>query len=188
MIARHQQCFFLFLLLAFAVEAQAVEPPPEIGVPLIFQDVDGNRLSTGDGHITIITVVTRSNEKEAKTVAAQVPDRYLGDTKYRYVTLVNFQRKLAGPFRALTRSIIRRRLDAEASELKPKYAAKQITRDPRLDLFVIADFDGGAVSQLGLSPDSKEVVVFVLNGEGKLVERWTGVPPENALSKAIDRA
>lgn len=189
MIARPLQLLFAALLLVVLMShAAAAEVSPGKVASLVFRDVDGNELSTSAGHVTIITVVTRQNENEAHAVAEQVPDRCIGDPKYRYVTLVNFQRKLAGPLQGLTRGIIRRRLDAEAKELKPKYVAKKLTRDPRKDVFVVADFDGAAVSKLGLAVKANEVAVFVFNGEGKLIERWNGVPPENALAKAITAA
>jgi hypothetical protein len=53
---------------------------------------------------------------------------------------------------------------------------------------VVADFDGAAVSRLGMAPESNDVEVFVFSGAGKLVQRWTGVPPEDALAKAVATA
>lgn len=181
----------LILLIALGFTAPTANAAPlQIGsvARLTFRDVDGNTLSTADGHVTILTVVTRQNEEQAHAVADQVPDRYVGNAKYRYVTLVNFQRKLAGPIQGLTRVVIRQRLDAEANRLRPEYQAKKIVHDPRKDMFVVADFDGSAVSQLGLLPDSNEVAVFVFNGRGKLIQRWTGVPPNEALPKTIAAA
>lgn len=151
---------------------------------LSFQDVDGNDISTADGHVTIITVVTRAQEDNARAVADLVPDRFVGDEKYRYVTLVNFQGGLAGPFQGLTRAVIRNRLAAEAEELKPQYRAKKIEHDPRSDLHVIADFDGSASKRLGLS-ESAGTAVFVFDGAGKLIGRWDGVPPDDSLSNAL---
>lgn len=151
---------------------------------LSFQDVDGNEISTAAGRVTIITVATRAQEENARAVADLVPDRYVGDPKYRYVTLVNFQNKLAGPLQGLTRAVIRNRLKAEAEELKPQYRAKKIERDPRSDLHVIADFDGSASQRLGLS-ESAETAVFVFNGAGKLLGRWDGVPPGDALPQVL---
>ena len=185
MIARSLQFFSILLLLASPVDGAASELAPGSTHRLVFHDVDGNDLSTTDGHVTIITVVTRQNEEKARAVADLVPDKYLGDAKYRYITLVNFQRKLFGPLQGLTRTIIRNRLDAEAKELKPKYEAKQLTRDPRHDVYVVADFKGDAVAQLGLEVELEEVAVFVFNGEGKLMARWSDVPPDDELPKAI---
>ncbi len=188
MIARSVQLFFIPLLLVIAPLPTSAELPARGNHRLTFHDVDGNELSTADGHVTVITVVTRQNEEQARAVADQVPERYLGDPKYRYVTLVNFQRKLARPFQGLTQGIIRRRLDAEAKELKPQYDAKHLTRDPRKDVYVVADFSGAAVTQLGLAPESNEVAVFVFNPHGKLVGHWIGVPPGDAVSNAISQA
>lgn len=187
MIARSLQ--FIFLLIVGLTSATAAQSQPAAAAPhLNFRDVDGNTISTGDGHITIVTVLTRQNEQQAHAVADQVPDYCLGNQKYRYVTLVNFQRKLAAPLHPITRVVIRQRLDSEAAKLRAEYQKKGIGHDPRKDMFVIADFDGAAVSQLGLSPDSDEVSVFVFNGRGKLVQRWTGVPPNNSLGNAIAAA
>jgi hypothetical protein len=102
--------------------------------------------------------------------------------------MVNFQGKLPGPMRGLTRGIIRNRLNAEAEALKPQYKAKNSTRDPRRDVHVVADFEGNAVTRLGLSSDSSTLAVFVFGGKGKLVARWNEVPSEEAMVNAIAAA
>src|SRR4051812_39486705 len=187
MSTRGLQMFSLTLLVFIARVCAA---PLEQGHTYDFSlhDVDGQDLATADGHVTVITVVTRENEDEAHAVADLVPDRCLGDPKYRYITLVNFQRKLVGPLQGLTRTVIRNRLDAEAKQLKPQYEAKKLTRDPRRDIFVVADFDGTAVEHLGLTPESGRIAVFVFDGHGKLINRWEGVPPAHALPDAIAAA
>ena len=155
---------------------------------LSFRDVDGEEHSTASGHVTIITVITRENEANANAVADLMPDYYFGDPKYRYITLVNFQRRLFGPVQGLTRAIIRQRLDAEAHKLKPKYEAKKINRDPREDTLVVADFNGEAVARLGLEPENARLAVFVFSGSGKLIACWNEVPPGDSLAKAIAEA
>lgn len=188
MIARSLQLFSVFLLLGSEASAQNSSLEPGGIHNFSLRDVDGHDLATADGHVTVIAVVTRQNEDQARAVADRVPDRCLGNPKYRYITLVNFQRKLARPLQGLTRTIIRNRLDAEAEQLKPEYEAKNLTRDPRRDVFVVADFDGSAVAKLGLSPDSDAVAVFVFDGRGKLINRWDGVPPGDSLAQAIAAA
>lgn len=188
MTARPLQIFSVMLLILAARDANGDALKPGETYSFSLRDVDGNELETADGHVTIITVVTRENEDEAHAVANLVPDRYLGDPNYRYVTLVNFQGKLAGPLQGLTRTIIRNRLDAEARQLKPQYEAKKLSRDPRRDVYVVADFDGTAVAHLGRTPDSNDVAVFVFNGGGKLIKSWKGVPPGNSLAAAIASA
>lgn len=154
---------------------------------LSFSDVDGQEISTADGRVTIITVVTRAHEEDARTVADLVPDRYIGDQKYRYVTMVNFQDKLAGPFQGLTRAVIRNRLNAEAEKLKPQYRERKIGHDPRGDLYVIADFDGSASKRLGLT-SAVEPAVFVFDGAGRLLARWEGIPPGDALPNILAKS
>ena len=187
MIASTVQRFsFAFLLLIFVAATNPLQPGST--AHLSFRDVDGNEHSTANGHVTIITVVTRQNEAKAQAVADHVPDRCIGDRKFTYITMVNFQKKLFPAFQGLTRTIIRNRLDAEANRLRPEYNAKHIAHDPRQDIFVVADFDGKAVTQLGLAPESESVVVFVFNGNGKVIARWNDVPSEEALAKAISAA
>lgn len=188
MIARALQLFSVVLLLALTAGAQPSRLEPGRTYSFSLRDVDGNDLATADGHVTVITVATRENEEQAQAAADRVPDRCLGNPKYRYITVVNFQRKLAGPFQGLTRAIIRNRLDAEAKKLKPEYDAKKLTRDPRRDIFVVADFDGSAVAHLGLAPEANGVAVFVFDGRGKLVSSWNSVPPGNSLADAIATA
>ena len=187
-MVRCLQCFFAVLLLVAAAPVQGAALQPGDTYRLTFRDVDGNDLSTADGHVTIIAVVTRRSEEKARTISQRVPDHCIGDPRYRYVTLVNFQRSIVGPLQGITRAVIRGRLDNEANSLQAKYAAKKITRDPRRDLYVVADFDGSAVTRLGMAPDSNDVAVFVFNGAGKLVQRWIDVPPEDALPKAVAAA
>ncbi|HEX8679526.1 MAG TPA: hypothetical protein VF683_06190 [Chthoniobacterales bacterium] len=189
MIARSLQFISVgaFLAIGTAIPAAADLQPGSVA-RVTFRDVDGNDLSTAAGYVTIIAVASRENADKAKAVADRVPDRYIGDQRYRYVTVVNFQGKVPRPLYGLTRSIIRQRLEAEAKRFRASYQAKKIGRDPRRDLFVVADFDGTAVRQLGLTPESTDVKVFVFNREGKLVERWANVPPGDSLAKAIDAA
>lgn len=180
--------FSILFLGAWTVRAAPDQFTPGSSHRLTFHDVDGRTLSTSDGHVTILTVVTRADEDKARTVADLVPDRYIGDQKYRYITLVNFERKLLSPVHGLTRAIIRNRLTAEAKELQPQYLAKKITHDPRRDLYVIADFDGSATEQLGLSAEATALAVFVFNGKGELLAHWSEVPPGDALPKILAAA
>jgi hypothetical protein len=188
MFARRLQILSLALLCACAMAAAAAPLQPGSVYDFSFRDVDGQDLATAQGRITILTVTTRAGEANARTVAQLVPERYIGDQKYRYITLVDFEGKLPRAVRGLTRAIIRGRLDAEAKLLKPRYDAKKLTRDPRKDVYVVADFDGGAVARLGLTPGTQEVKVFIFDSRGRLVARWDGMPPEGAFVQALNSA
>ena len=89
-IFRLRQCFFLVLLLA-ATTLQAAELRVGNNYQLMFTDVDKRQLSTSDGHVIIISVVTRENEAKAQALGDRVPHQYYGDPKFRLITLVNFQ-------------------------------------------------------------------------------------------------
>jgi hypothetical protein len=155
---------------------------------LTLTDIDQHQLSTSDGHITIITVVTRKDEQKAQAVGDRFSSAYLGDPHYRLITVVNFQQRLFSLFRRIALNIIRHRLDLEAKELQKIYSARQLNRNPRADLFVVADFDGSTVSQLGIAPTSSEFVVFAFAGNGRLVRRWNDAPSADALLSAMKEA
>lgn len=186
--ARALQYFSIALLAAVSLPAAAGEMRPGNIYQLTFTDVDKQQLSTADGHVSVITVVTRKDEPKAEAVGDNFPRAYLGDPKYRLIQLVNFQQNIFPPFRGMVGALIRNRLNTEAKELQKTYAARHINRDARRDIFVIADFDGKAVSQLGIAPTSSEFAVFVFDGHGRLIRRWNDVPPADALAAAINEA
>lgn len=155
---------------------------------LTFTDVDQEQLSTSDGHVTIFSVVTRENEPKAQALGDRVPKQFYGDPNYRLVSIVNFQQGIFAPFRGVLMAIIRHRLDAEAKNLQKVYSERKLKRNPRDDIYVVADFDGKAVSQLGMAPKSPEFAVFVFDGNGRLVRRWNDVPSAEAITAALQEA
>jgi hypothetical protein len=171
-----------------ATTALATELHPGNTYSLTFTDVDRHQLSTSDGHVTIITVLTRKDEQKAEQVGERVPRVYLGDPKYRLITLVNFQRSVFPLLQGMINAIIRNRMDAEAKELQSVYTGKHLTRNPRSDIFVVADFDGKSASKLGISPSSSEFAVFVFDGRGRLLRRWNEVPSSEVLAQALIEA
>lgn len=181
------QCFFVMLCLA-AAQAQATQLRPGNTYPLTFTDVDRRQLSTADGHVTVISVVTRRDEAKAQTVGDRVSQITFGDPKVRMITLVNFQQSILLPLRGMVSAVIRSRLDTEAKDIQKSYAARHINRNAREDVFVIADFDGKAVSQLGIGPTSSDFGLFVFDGKGRLVRRWSDVPSPEMLAQAIKDA
>jgi hypothetical protein len=183
------RCQYLFLaLVLIVIPAQAAELRVGNNYPLTFNDVDRHQFSTAEGRVTIITVVNRRDEAKAQSVGDRVSQISFGDPKVRLITLVNFQQNILLPLRGMVSGIIRHRLDQEAKEVQKSYAQRHINRDARNDIFVVADFDGKAVSQLGINPTSSEFAVFVFDGRGRLVRRWNDVPSQEALAQAIKEA
>ena len=186
-ILRGSQYFFLFAIFAVTT-TQAVELRVGNNYPLTFNDVDRHQFSTADGHVTIISVVNRRDEAKAESVGDRVSQISFGDPKVRLITLVNFQQNILPPLRGMVSAVIRHRLDVEAKEVQKSYDERHISRNARGDIFVVADFDGKAVSQLGINPISPEFAVFVFDGRGRLVRRWSDVPSQEALAQAIKEA
>jgi hypothetical protein len=112
----------------------------------------------------------------------------MGDPKFRLITIVNFQQSIFVPFRGMIMAIIRSRLDSEGKDLQKIYNEKHLTRNARSDILVVADFDGKAVSLLGIAPTSPEFAVFVFDGRGKLIRRWNEVPSAEAIAAALGEA
>lgn len=187
MIARLVQIFFVATLVTSAQAQTEVLKTGET-YHLVFSDVDRNQLSTSDGHITIIALTTREEQEKARTTADRVPDQYIGDARYRFVTVLNFQGNIHSPFQGITTAVVRHRLDEEAKRIQPKYSAAHLTRDPRRDMFAVADFDGTAGRQLGIAPSSAEFAVFLFDGEGRLLRRWSNVPTQTELAEALAAA
>lgn len=186
-IFRLRQYFFLIVFLP-ATTLPAAEFRVGNNYQLTFADVDQEQLSTSDGHVSVISVVTRENEAKAQALGDRVPKQYYGDPKFRLITIVNFQQGIFSPFRGVIMAIIRHRLDAEAKDLQKVYSERKLSRNARDDIYVVADFDGKAASQLGIAPKSSEFAVFVFDGGGRLVRRWNDVPSADVLTQALQEA
>jgi len=153
--------------------------------PLKFIDVDGNALSTADGHFTVLVVSAQANTDKAATVGARIPDFCLGNANYRMITAVSFETKHSAPVRAVLRSAIRHRLDSEAKRLQKRYDEHKISRDARHDVFAVADFDGAIVEQLNLKSDAALFRVFVFGKNGELLKQWNEVPSADELAATL---
>jgi len=151
---------------------------------LRFVDVDGHTLLTADGHVTVVVLTAQSNIDQARAVGDRVPDYCLGNPTYRMITVLNFKNH-SRPVRMILTALTRRRLDAEAKRLQPRYDAKKLARDARRDIFAVADFDGTATSQLGLQPDSSAFRVFVFGRSGELLRQWDDVPSAAELATVV---
>jgi hypothetical protein len=146
---------------------------------ITFTDVDGNALSTADGHITTVVLTTKSGTDKARAVGDRTPDFCLGNSTYRMVTVLAFEKKHSKPVRMILSSLMRRRLDVEGRRLQDRYDKLKIARDARRDVFAVADFDGAITSQLGSKPVLFRVFVFGKNGE--LLKQWNDLPSGDEL-------
>jgi hypothetical protein len=182
---RRVQFFFIASLLC--LHHLPLLAKPSIGqiYALNFTDVDGNSLSTADGHVTVILLSKQADVDKARLVGDRIPEYCLGNPRYRLITVIGFENGHSRPTRMILNALARRRLNAEAKRLQPRYLAKKLTRDPRGDVFAVLDFDGAIAGKLGISVGSSEFQVLVLDGKGKLLERWTDVPTPEQLAAIL---
>ncbi|MFL6589579.1 MAG: hypothetical protein ACJ8M4_05350 [Chthoniobacterales bacterium] len=180
----------LFLLAAVSAVTAALGGQLREGnnYSLSFTDVDGRQHATANGHVTVITVMTRRDEVKADTLGERVTHVTLGDPKFELINLVNFQQNVLPPLRGMVSAMIRHRLDSEAAEIQKKYDKMQIKRKARDDVFVVADFDGKALTQLGMNPASSDFGVFIFDGRGRLVRRWSDVPGAETVAQTLKEA
>jgi hypothetical protein len=152
---------------------------------LSFVDIDGNKHSTADGHVTVVVLTTPADREKARTVGDRVPERCLGNPDYRMITVVRFARNHTVIGRRIATAFIRHRINEETKRLQTRYDGKKVARDARKDIFVATDFDGSISSQLGEREGATDFSVFVFGRRGELIARWSGAPSTEQLAAAL---
>ena len=165
--------FFFFVGTLILLPAARLHGALSIGTnySLGFVDIDGNKHSTGYGHVTVIVLTTPADREKARTVGDRIPERCLGSPEYRMITIAS--------------TFIRHRVNEEAKRLQARYDAKKIARDARKDIFVATDFDGSMSSQLGEPEGTTDFGVFVFGRNGELIAQWHGLPSAEQLAAAL---
>jgi hypothetical protein len=153
-----------------------------------FVNIDGNKLSTSDGHVTIVVLTTSADREQARTVGDHVPDFCLGNPAYRMITVIHFTARHLAIGRRVATAFIRHRVRGEAKRLQARYDARKISRDAKSDIFVVTDFDGTAASQLGQPAGATDFCVFVFGRAGELLAQWHSVPSADELAAAVKKS
>jgi len=124
------QCFLATVLIGSGLFADASPVSLKSGATykLQFDDVDGRKISTFDGHVSVIVVVTTTDTANATEVGDRVPSRYKGNQKYRFLTIVHFRTIVSRWFSPIATLAIRHRLDQEATRVQPEYDKRKIRR------------------------------------------------------------
>ena len=148
-------------------------------------DIEGNKLSTADGHVTIFVLTTTADHEKARAVGDRVPDFCLGNPDYRMITVIQFTRRHMSIGRRVATAFIRHRVREEAKRLQARYDAKGISRDARRDIFVVTDFDGTVASNLEQPTGANEFCVFVFGRTGELLAQWHDVPSTDQLASVL---
>jgi hypothetical protein len=179
--------FFFLIGTLILLPAASLHGALSIGAtyPLGFVDIDGNKHSTADGHVTVIVLTTSADREKAHTVGDRVPEHCLGNPDYRMITIIRFARRHAVVGRRIATALIRHRVNEEAKRLQARYDGKKIVRDARKDIFVATDFDGSVSSQLGEPEGAADFCVFVFGRKGELIAKWHGVPSAEQLAAAV---
>jgi hypothetical protein len=178
---------FLFVAMALLLSAAPVRSTLSTGTTyrIDFVDIDGKKLSTADGHVTIVVLTTTANHEKARTVGERVPDFCLGNPDYRMITVVHFTGRHMAIGRRIANAFIRHRVREEAKQLQARYNAQKVSRDAKSDIFVVTDFDGTAASHLGEPGRANEFSVFVFGPTGELRAQWHGVPSVEQLGAVL---
>ena len=150
-----------------------------------FVDIDGNKLSTADGHVTVLVVATTVDWEKARAVGERVPDYCLGNPDYRMITIIRFIRKHGPIMRQIAMAVVKHRVSEEAKRLQSRYDTNKIMRDARQDIFTVIDFDGTVSSQLGEPAGATDFCVFVFGRQGELLAQWHGVPAAKQLAAVV---
>ena len=181
---------FLSLTPALVLPAAPVHSTLSTGntYSISFVDLDGNKLSTADGHVTIVVLTTTADREQARTVGDHVPDFCLGNPAYRMITVIHFTGRHLAIGRRLAIGFIRHRVREEAKRLQARYDAQKISRDAKSDIFVVTDFDGTVASQLGQSAGATDFCVFVFGQTGELLGQWHSVPSADELAAAVKKS
>jgi hypothetical protein len=180
--------FFFFIGIFILLPATCLNGALSIGATysIGFVDIDANKHSTADGHVTVIVLTTPAEREKARTVGDRVPERCLGNPDYRMITIVRFVRKHTVVGQRIATAFIRHRVNEEANRLQARYDGKKVARDARKDVFVATDFDGSISSQLGEAEGAANFRVFVFGRKGELIAQWHGVPGAEQLATALE--
>jgi len=179
--------FFFVIGTLILLPAARVHGALSIGAtyPLSFVDIDGNKHSTANGHVTVIVLTTPADREKAHTVGDRVPEHCLGNPDYRMITIIRFARRHTVVGQRIANALIRHRMNEEAKRLQARYDGKKIARDARKDIFVATDFDGSVSSQLGEPERATDFRVFVFGRNGELMAEWHGVPSAEQFAAAV---
>ena len=187
LVNRRALQFFFFWAITFVLSAALLRGALSSGTTysLSFVDIDGNKLSTADGHVTVLVSAATADWEKAREVGDRVPDYCLGNPNYRMITIIRFIRKHGPIVRKIAMAVVRHRVTEEAKRLQSRYDTNKIMRDARQDIFTVTDFDGNVASQLDDLAESGSFRVLVFARDGKLLAQWTDVPNANQLAAVL---
>jgi hypothetical protein len=178
---------FLFVATGVLVPAPLLRATLSKGATysISFVDIDGNKLSTSDGHVTVVVLAATADREKARAVGDHVPDNCLGNPNYRMITIIYFTGRHTVIGRRIATTFIRHRVREEAKRLQARYGLQKLSRDAKGDIFIVTDFDGTAASQLGKAAGTTDFSVLVFGRTGELLAQWSVVPTTAQLAAVL---
>lgn len=179
--------FFFFVAILCLLPSARLHGALSIGTTysLSFVDIDGDKVSTADGHVTVLVLTTSADREKAQTVGDRIPEHCLGNANYRMITIVRFTRRHIVIGQRIATALVRHRVNEEAKRLQARYDGKGIIHDARKDIFIVTDFEGTVSSQLGEPEGATDFCVFVFGRNGELLAQWHGVPSAGQLAAVV---
>lgn len=174
---------FLHFILIFAAVCFAGGSDLKI-FAINFSDLDGNELSTADGHVTVLVFVTSATANNAQTVGDLIPDFCLGNPTYRMITVVEAKKHLK-PIRLAFESIARGRLETAGRRLQARYDDHKITRPARKDVFAVIDYGGEISGKFADKIAISDFCIVILGPTGELRKEWMQLPTTQQLAAAL---
>ena len=118
--------FFFLIVILFLLPGARLQGSLSIGTTysLSFTDIYGSKLSTAEGHVTVMVLTTPADREKARTVGDRIPERWLGDANYRMITIVRFTSRHAVIGRRIATALVRHRVNEEATRLQARYDGK----------------------------------------------------------------
>lgn len=175
------QCFSAALLFVTGAAARA-----ETAFTFNIRDVNGNTVSLANGHVTVVSIVNRGNQHDARVVADRVPRRYYGDERLQMIVVGTLQKKIPGLFHNFVLALFRRRVELEARRLQPIYQSRAVKRDPRGDIHLVPDFTGDEAARFDVPISDNRLRVYLLGRDGRVLADWRRIPESEEMAAALD--
>ncbi|PTY05300.1 hypothetical protein DB346_01660 [Verrucomicrobia bacterium LW23] len=136
-----------------------------------------------------VVVVLNCNEKTQWRTrdAGMALDPFQGIKNFRLIVLVDLRSTLAKVVKGYVKSRMRNDLDNEAVRIKPFYAAKGNTGNPRNDVSVVPDWNGNICAQLSW-PDESTKFRAVVYKDGKELKRFDNLTEDGPLVAVVREA
>lgn len=166
-----------FALLLFALQPAVCRELPTVG---------GNSISLTGGAPTVVTVITKDREDQAKRVGSYLSDEEIAKNQVIAATVLNFEGKLKPSMEKLTAAQIELDLKKESARLGPKYRHLGVDQSPLQNLHVVADYDGSITRSLGVDSAEHPVVVLIYDKSGNLKARFPGLPGRKQFREYLD--